>query len=129
MKRVMVFGVFDGVDEGHRAFFEQARRYGDTLLAVVAPDPVAKRLKGRPPALGLRDRIARLKVEKHVDDAVQGDACLSSWNILETYPADVIALGYDQDELREDLEAHLSALPCRPRVVVTKPVVCHTSVS
>jgi len=35
-KRVMVFGVFDGLHEGHKSFLRQARKYGGELRAVVA---------------------------------------------------------------------------------------------
>lgn len=36
--RVMVFGVFDGLHPGHRAFLRQARKKGDKLIVVVARD-------------------------------------------------------------------------------------------
>ena len=46
-KRVLVFGTFDLLHQGHRYFLTQARRFGDTLIAVVARDEFVEERKGR----------------------------------------------------------------------------------
>ena len=45
MKKVMVFGTFDGLHEGHLDFFRQAREYGDYLIVAVARDVNVKKIK------------------------------------------------------------------------------------
>ena len=38
MKKVLVFGTFDGLHEGHKDFLRQAKQYGDHLTVVVGRD-------------------------------------------------------------------------------------------
>ena len=107
MTTVMVFGVFDGVHEGHRAFLEEARHYGERLIVVVTQDHVAESLKGRAPHNTADTRAKELHVEDHVDEVAMGDTELGTWNVIQKYKPDVIALGYDQKELKNALEMHL----------------------
>lgn len=107
MKKVMVFGVFDGVHEGHRHFLKEARALGNSLIVAVAQDHIVLHLKGHLPKLNLSERFAHLKEEDGVDEVVIGDHKLSSWEVVEKYKPDIIALGYDQKLLREDLEMHV----------------------
>lgn len=123
MKKVLVFGTFDGVHEGHRALFKQARQHGDYLIAVVAQDHIVERLKGRLPKNDLPERIDALRREKLVDEVILGDAELSTYDVVLRHKPDIIALGYDQKELKKDLEKYFKELngKPRPRVVVMKP--------
>lgn len=106
MKKVMVFGVFDGIHEGHRSFFRQAKKLGDYLIAVVAQDHIVAHLKGHLPAIPLEERFEHLKEEDNVDEVVIGDAELSVYEVVKKYKPDIIAIGYDQHLLKEDLEKH-----------------------
>jgi len=51
-KKVLVFGTFDGLHEGHKNFFKQAREFGDFLVVVVGRDSTIVKTKGRPPKFG-----------------------------------------------------------------------------
>ncbi len=104
MRKVMVFGVFDGIHDGHRHFLKEAKTLGDYLIVVVAQDHIVRHLKGQEPQLNLAERFEHLKKEDGVDEVVIGDAELSSYEIVKKYRPDIIALGYDQDLLKEDLE-------------------------
>lgn len=106
MKKVMVFGVFDGVHEGHRHFLKEAKALGDYLIAVVAQNHIVEHLKGHAPHLDLAERFAHLQREDGVDEVAVGDAELSTYEIVKQYRPDIIALGYDQKLLRDDLERH-----------------------
>lgn len=106
MKKIMVFGVFDGVHEGHRHFFQEAREPGDYLIAVVAQDHIVEHLKGHLPKLDLSQRFEHLGKEDGVDEVVIGDHKLSTWEVVKKHKPDIIALGYDQEFLKEDLEKH-----------------------
>ena len=46
MKKVIVFGTFDILHQGHLDFFRQAKQYGDYLIVAVAHDENVK--KSRP---------------------------------------------------------------------------------
>lgn len=114
----MVFGTFDGVHEGHREFFKEARRCGDYLIAVVAQDHIIEHLKGRLPNINLAERFENLKKEDSVDEVIIGDKDLGSWEIVKMQRPDVIALGYDQHALKVDLENNLDKLGYKPEIKI-----------
>ncbi len=104
----MVFGVFDGIHEGHSHFFREAKEFGGHLTAVVAPDEVVKILKGRRPNRNIAERIAHIEMQDDVDGAVVGDFEMGSWDIVKKLRPDVVAVGYDQKNLKKSLENSLS---------------------
>lgn len=110
----MVFGVFDGLHDGHRAFFRQARFTGSKknvdktrLIACVARDEVVEQLKGHRPKSGLELRVQKIRDSGLADKVVEGDEKLGAWSVIGKYKPDVIALGYDQNELRTALLSYL----------------------
>ncbi len=103
MRKVLVFGVFDGLHEGHRALFGQAKQHGDHLIVSVAQDEVVKQLKGEFPRLTMDERIGLLNAEPLVDSAVPGDFALGTYSAIEEHRPEVVLLGYDQKALGEDL--------------------------
>ncbi len=121
MRKVMIFGVFDGVHDGHRALFEQAKKEGDYLVAVVAQDQSAERLKRRLPRKPLDERIDDLSKEPLVDEVALGDAEPGAYEIVMKHRPAVIALGYDQGELKKDIEENRKRFTWQPKLVVTGP--------
>lgn len=127
----MIFGVFDGIHEGHRKFLAQARKLGDYLVVVVTQDHIAKHLKGEFPSFNLAERFLHLKKEDNVDEVIVGDGELRTWKILERYHPDVIALGYDQTFLKEELEAYFTNHAWHPFIRVLgayEPETNHSSI-
>jgi cytidyltransferase-like protein len=106
MIRVLVFGTFDGVHEGHRAMLREAKALGDYLAVAVAPDNVVTEIKGKICVNRSAQRIQGVRDEHIADEVVLGDKLLSNWSVLKKYRPDIIALGYDQDELKEALDTH-----------------------
>lgn len=107
----LVFGVFDGLHDGHRAMLEQARFRVDRLVAVLPSDAVVERLKARPPSRSWDKRAEELRASGLIDEVVQGDDVDGEYRILDTVKPDVILLGYDQRELRKDLERYYTLHP------------------
>jgi len=105
-KQVMVFGVFDGLHEGHWAFLKETKQCGDYLIAVVAQDHIVKRLKGRLPRFNLARRFEHLRRADHVDAVLVGDSEPNSWKVLDLHRPQVVALGYDQELLKTELEKY-----------------------
>jgi len=103
-KIVVVFGIFDGIHDGHRDFFRQARRYGDELIAIVGRDVICEQLKGRKPKYGEDQRVKFAEQEDLVNRATLGDEELSVYGVLEDVNPDIICLGYDQEALGEDIQ-------------------------
>ena len=94
MARVMASGVFDLLHIGHLHYLEEARKYGDELIVVVACDETVRRRKHEP-IMPAEERRRLVEALKPVDKAVIGyeDDFLK---IVEEIKPDVIALGYDQ---------------------------------
>jgi FAD synthetase len=115
MKRVMVFGTFDGVHDGHRHLFAEGIERGDELFVVVARDEHVLELKGHLPNNLIESRMDALQCESDITTVVLGDEDLGSYNVILEHEPSVILLGYDQDELRTDLriwlkEQHLTSI-------------------
>ena len=94
MARVMASGVFDLLHIGHLHYLEEAKKYGDELIVVVACDETVRRRKHEP-IMPAEERRRLVEALKPVDKAVIGyeDDFL---RIVEEIKPDVIALGYDQ---------------------------------
>ena len=120
--RVVVFGVFDGIHDGHRDFFRQARAYGEELVVIVGRDSTALQLKKKKPKYLQEERLSMVVNEPSVDRVVLGDRKLSTYRILQELNPSVICLGYDQQNLKQDLEQRLWKEKKRDiRFVMLKP--------
>lgn len=106
----MVFGTFDGLHDGHKKFFKEARKYGDYLVAVVAQDHIVEHIKGELPEINFIKRFEHLKTVDEVDEVIIGDAELSLWHVVDKHRPDVVAFGHDQDVLKIELENQISNL-------------------
>ncbi len=109
MTRVFAAGTFDGLHDGHRDYFRQAREHGDSLIVVVARDATVKRIKGRHPRRSETDRLAAVAAEPLVDEALLGHAEEDRFAILRTLRPDVVFLGYDQPVSEGELRVALDA--------------------
>ena len=101
----MVFGVFDGLHEGHKYFLREAAKRCDGLIVVVAVDSIVSALKKRFPKNKLDARMHGIRAENPALTVVPGDETEGEWRVLEEYRPDRIFLGYDQTALSEALGA------------------------
>lgn len=102
----LVFGVFDGFHDGHRVFLEQVNHVAQKIIVVVAQDAMVRDLKGKWPHNSLGRRINDIRDSGLVDMVVAGDLVRYSWSSIRTYQPDVIAVGYDQHDLKKALEQY-----------------------
>jgi cytidyltransferase-like protein len=105
---VLVFGVFDGIHDGHRYFLNHAKDLGESLTIVVTQDAVVQELKDTPPRHTLSNRIKNLGCEFSDARIVPGDTTINTWHIIETEKPDIIALGYDQTALQHALQGYIT---------------------
>lgn len=100
----MVFGVFDGLHDGHRYFLKKS---GATIV-VIARDLVVRRLKQKTPQQSQQERLSA--VQKFLPEAtvVLGDEEQGSYDVIKKYKPDRIVLGHDQQELERDLRAKIA---------------------
>ncbi|HLD70322.1 MAG TPA: adenylyltransferase/cytidyltransferase family protein [Negativicutes bacterium] len=105
--KVLVFGTFDGLHEGHKDFFRQAREFGDYLTVVIGRDSTVERVKKRLPKFTELERQKAVQECGLVDEAVLGNEGSDPYKIIEQIKPDIICLGYDQtffaDKLAEEL--------------------------
>jgi len=107
MVKVLVFGSFDLVHEGHEYFFREARELGDELVVVVARDSTIKKIKGKTPKYNENQRLGHVRKIKEVDRVVLGGEGDDKYKIIEKVNPNVIALGYDQDSFSDGLSREL----------------------
>jgi len=107
-QKIALFGIFDGVHDGHRSLFTQAKEYGDELIVIIGRDSASLKWKNKKSKYAEKTRLNLVLKEEQVDQAVLGDEEQSSYKILEELKPDVICLGYDQDDLEQDLRTWLS---------------------
>lgn len=108
-KKVVVFGIFDGIHEGHRDLFRQAKEYAEELVVIVGRDSASVRWKGKKPRYSQETRLSLVSREELVDQAVLGDEEQSTYRVLGELQPDVICFGYDQKTLVDDLRSWLQA--------------------
>lgn len=123
MTRIMVFGTFDMIHDGHVDLFTQARALAEDpyLIVSVARDSAAMRHRGFAPQKKEEERRALVGAHELVDRAVLGDEVGFVAHINAEMP-DIIALGYDQaGEYVENLEQELAAARLVPRIVRLVP--------
>ena len=106
MKKVMVFGTFDVLHQGHLNFFEQAKKYGDYLIVVVARDATVQEVKKHKTTYTEQQRLLAVQNVPIVDLAVLGNT-EDKYKIIEEHNPDIICLGYDQKAFTEKLQGEL----------------------
>lgn len=131
-KKILIFGVFDGVHEGHLSFINEARKLGDQLVAIVARDSMVLNLKGKLPKCNEVQRIRELLEVPEIDLVLLGDAEMGTYNILKEVKPDVVFLGYDQTALLENIKKEIKSgnIPAAEIVLGSphKPEVFHSSI-
>ncbi len=108
MKRVLVFGAFDGLHPGHISFFKQAKKNGDFLIVSVGLDQNVETIKGKKPLFSQEERLALVGGLKIVDAAVLG-AKADYYRAVKKLGPDVICLGYDQWASVDDVKRGLKS--------------------
>ena len=105
-KVVLASGVFDLLHLGHVKFLEEAKKAGGPdaqLVVVIARDSTVEKTKGRKPIMPEDQRCALVESLKVVDKAVLGYENLNIGEVIENIKPDVIALGYDQEDMMKQV--------------------------
>ncbi len=100
---VFIGGGFEVIHYGHVYTIGKAKSLGDVLVVSVARDSTIRRRKKREPLIGEQDRVKLLSSLRQVDAAllgVEGDI----YETLEKVSPDIVALGYDQYHIEEEVK-------------------------
>jgi len=102
MKTVLTSGAFDLIHYGHIRLLEEAKHLGGPdarLVVIVARDETIRRLKGRLPVIPEDQRRAVVEALRVVDEALLGYEALDMATVIDLVQPDIIAVGYDQDNI------------------------------
>jgi len=121
MKVVMASGVFDILHLGHVHYLNEAKKFGDKLVVVVARDSTVLRRKGRLPIVPDYLRVQMVAALKMVDEAVLGDN-EDFYKTVEAIKPDVIVLGYDQKFEPEEIARECEKRGLHVKVVRASPL-------
>ena len=109
----MASGVFDLIHIGHLYYLEEAKKYGEELIVVIACDETVRKKKHEP-IMPAEERRKLVESLKPVDKAVIGYEH-DFLRIVEEIKPDIIALGYDQHF--EELEKKLKERGIKAKIV------------
>jgi FAD synthetase len=116
IKVVFIGGGFEIIHYGHVYTIEKAKALGDALVVSVARDSTIRRRKKRDPIVGENDRVKLLSALRSVDAAilgVEGDIYIT----LQRVSPDIVALGYDQYHLEDEIRMESKRRGMKVRVV------------
>ncbi|HPC34715.1 MAG TPA: adenylyltransferase/cytidyltransferase family protein [Candidatus Absconditabacterales bacterium] len=120
MKKVITFGAFDLVHEGHKFFLEEAKKYGDFLITIVARDKTIQKVKGKAPLHKEQKRlkdIQSLGIADIVELGHQADMMFA----IKKHKPDIVAIGYDQNSFIYELSKFLKENKLKTNVVTIDP--------
>jgi len=106
-KIVLATGAFDLLHYGHLNFLEEAKRAGGRnakLIVIVARDKTVEARKGKRPVVPEDQRRALIEALKPVDDVILGFEDMNYEAVIEKLKPDVIAVGYDQLDIKRSVE-------------------------
>ena len=118
--KVLAFGTFDYLHEGHESYLQQAKELGNYLMVVVAKDETVRKIKGSPPDNTERKRQKALKALPYVDKVISGNRG-DKFKAIKQYKPDIIALGYDQFVFTHQLKGILIQNKLNTEIVRLKP--------
>ncbi|MCL1970364.1 MAG: FAD synthase [Candidatus Bathyarchaeota archaeon] len=118
---VIASGVFDLLHLGHVKFLEKAKRAGGKnakLIVIIARDNTVEHLKGKKPIIPENQRRALVESLKVVDMAILGLETLDINQVVTKIKPDIIALGYDQTQMLQNVETYLKTHKKSPIKIV-----------
>ena len=119
-KVVLASGAFDLLHYGHVHYLMNAKKAGGDnakLIVIVARDKTVEKLKGAKPVFPEEQRRALVESLKIVDEAILGYEDLDMLRVIEKVKPDVIALGYDEEKVEEELQKLIAEKNLDVRVV------------
>src|SRR3989338_10436016 len=103
MAKVMCFGTFDVLHEGHKYYLNEAKKLGDWLVVVIALDETVEKIKGRLPRNSQTVRRQNLEALKIADRVVLGNKG-DKLKVVRDESPDILVFGYDQDSFNSFAE-------------------------
>jgi len=121
-KIVLASGTFDLLHLGHVKYLEEAKKAGGKnarLVVIVARDKTVEKRKGGKPIMPEEHRRALVESLRVVDEALLGYEKFDIGAVIEELKPDVIAVGYDQDGIEEQVRKAVATKKLPVQVVKT----------
>lgn len=119
-KVVLASGVFDLLHLGHVRFLEEAKNAGGTnaeLVVIIARDSTVLSRKKEKPIMSENERCAMVSSLRVVDEAILGYEKFDIGKVVEKIRPDVVAFGYDQQEMEKTVRDHVKRHHLKIKVV------------
>jgi FAD synthetase len=119
-KVVLASGVFDLLHFAHVKYLEEAKRAGGPnaeLAVIVARDDTVEKRRGEKPIIPENQRVALVDSLKAVDKAILGYEDFSIEKAIEKVKPDVIALGYDREDIEQSVKDFVKKKRLKIKVV------------
>lgn len=126
MKKVMVFGTFDLLHPGHIYMLKEAKKMGDFLVAVIARDETVLKIKGKYPKNNEQKRLENIKKLAIADKIILGGK-EDKFAVIAQEQPEIIALGYDQKIIVDNLEERVGKNVRIVRLAAFKPEIYKSS--
>lgn len=118
MAKVICFGTFDILHNGHIYFLKKAKEKGDFLAVVVGRDRNVAKIKAKP-VNNEKKRLNKVKKLKFIDKAVLGHLT-DKYKIIEKINPHIICLGYDQNSFTKNLRKELNKRKIKAKIIRLK---------
>jgi len=122
-KVVLATGAFDLLHYGHLNFLQEAKKMGGRdarLIVIVARDSTVEARKGKKPIVPEDQRRALIEALKPVDDAILGFEDMNYEAVIDKLNPDIIAVGYDQSDIKSSVEELIQRKGLKIRVFQTR---------
>ena len=119
-KIVLATGAFDLLHYGHLKFLEEAKKKGgpgSRLYVIVARDKTVMERKGSQPVLPEDQRRVLVEALKPVEKALLGFENMNLENDIKSIRPDIIAVGYDQGDIYQDVKSLLDERGFKAKLV------------
>ena len=122
MTKVICFGTFDILHEGHTRFLEDAKKQGDYLDVIIISNKAVFENKGKYPINSQEKRIENLGKLKIADKIIKvSDDLGSNLGLISSINPDVIVFGYDQQtNFEKRLKDFLDSNGLKPEYYISK---------
>jgi cytidyltransferase-like protein len=116
MKTVITFGAFDIVHDWHRYYLQEAKKYWDRLITIVAKDITIKKVKWKNPLNNENKRVLDVK-NLWIADIVELWHETDMMYAIKKHQPDVVAIWYDQNSFIYDLSEYLTINKIKTSVI------------
>jgi FAD synthetase len=105
---------------GHVKFLEEAKKAGGPnaqLVVIIARDSTVEEAKGRKAIMPETQRRTLVESLKVVDEAVLGFENFDIGDVIARVKPDIIALGYDQEDVEQRVRAYVKKHKLNVKVI------------